>query len=103
MCCLHGELCQSDYVLEERTQDKLSNNKVQFITLFSGSAPCNYYTNTRAHRNLSIVGTLKKEKGPSVSWKWRSEGPHTSKTSGNSEFKAEHEHCEVMIQQVQLH
>ena len=26
-----------DYVLGERTQDKLSNNKVQFITLFSGS------------------------------------------------------------------
>jgi len=25
-----------DYVLGERTQDKLSNNKVQFITLFSG-------------------------------------------------------------------
>ena len=38
VCCLHEELCQSDYVLEERTQDKLSNNKVQFITLFSGSA-----------------------------------------------------------------
>ena len=36
------------------------------------------------HKNLSNVGTLKKEKGPSVSWKWRSEGPQTSKTSGNS-------------------
>ena len=48
--------------------------------------PCNYYTNTCAHtqKNLSNVGTLKKEKGPSVSWKWRSQGPQTSKTSGNS-------------------
>jgi len=30
------------------------------------------------------VGTLKKEKGPSVSWKWGSEEPQTFKTSGNS-------------------
>ena len=39
VCCLHGELCQSDYLLLGRTQDKLSKNKVQFITLFSGFAP----------------------------------------------------------------
>ena len=59
--------------------------KFNLLPCFPAFPPCNYYTNTCAHtQNFSNVGTLEKEKGPSVSWKWRSQGPQTSKTSGNS-------------------
>ena len=56
-------------------------NKFNLLTCFPAPSPCNYYTNTRLHtptqthtrQSLSNMGTLKKEKGPSVSRKWRSQ------------------------------
>ena len=44
-------------------------------------------------------GPLKKKKGPSLSWEWRSQGPQTSKPSGNSGsmniLAATHGHCSM--------
>ena len=52
-------------------------NKFNLLTCFLALPPCNYYTNTclqtHTRKSLSYVGTLKKEKGPSVSRKWRSQ------------------------------